>query len=115
MNETIAAILLLMGSFFMLIAALGVLRLHDVYMRMHAITKASSLAIVLFLIALIVLLPGLRVILGSLLLIFFVIATAPISSHALARVSVQLGIKPASGRAQNDLEKAFQREKHSLK
>ncbi len=110
MSDTIVALLLLAGSFFLLVAALGVLRLHDVYMRMHAITKASSLAIVLFLVALIVAHPTWRIFSGSLLLIFFVIATAPISSHALARISVQLGIKMASGRKQNDLEKAFRRE-----
>ncbi len=104
MIDTIVAILLLFASFFTLVAALGIIRLPDVYMRMHAITKASSLATILFLVALIFAHPTWRVALGSLLLIAFVIATAPISTHALARISVQLGIKLTKGMVRNDMK-----------
>jgi multicomponent Na+:H+ antiporter subunit G len=104
MIDTIVAFLLLFASFFTLVAALGIVRLPDVYMRMHAITKASSLATILFLIALIIAHPSWRVAFGSLLLIAFVIATAPISTHALARISVQLGIKMTKGMVRNDMK-----------
>lgn len=102
--EILIAILLLLASFFTLVSSFGIIRLHDVYMRMHAITKASSLATILFLIALILAQPGWRVVLGSLLLIVFVIATAPVSTHALAKISVQLGIKMAKGEVRNDMK-----------
>ena len=104
MIDTIVAFLLLFASFFTLVAALGIVRLPDVYMRMHAITKASSLATILFLIALIIAHPSWRVAFGSLLLIAFVIATATISTHALARISVQLGIKMTKGMVRNDMK-----------
>ncbi|HOI31321.1 MAG: monovalent cation/H(+) antiporter subunit G [Bacteroidales bacterium] len=102
--EFLIAIVLLLASFFTLVASLGIIRLHDVYMRMHAITKASSLATILFLIALILAHPGWRIVLGSLLLIMFIIATAPISTHALARISVHLGIKMSKGMVRNDMK-----------
>ena len=46
MSEIISAGLLLMGAIALLLAALGVARLPDVYMRMQAATKAASLGIV---------------------------------------------------------------------
>ncbi len=58
MIDWIIAILIVLASLFMLVAALGIVKLHDVYMRMHAITKASSLSIVLFLLAVIISHPG---------------------------------------------------------
>jgi multicomponent Na+:H+ antiporter subunit G len=115
MIDSIIAVLLLFASFFTLVAALGIVRLPDVYMRMHAITKASSLATILFLIALIIAHPSWRVALGSLLLIAFVIATAPISTHALARISVQLGIKMTKGMVRNELNKVEPIETESAK
>lgn len=51
MIEWIAAFLLIAGSLFMLVAAIGVVKLSDVYMRMHAITKAASLGAILMLAA----------------------------------------------------------------
>jgi len=104
MNEVLVAVFLILGSVFILIAALGFLRLPDVYMRMHAITKASSLAIILFSIALIIAHPNYRIILGSILLVVFVVATAPISSHMLARVAHLIGIKMAKGSKRDDLQ-----------
>ncbi|MBU1370631.1 MAG: monovalent cation/H(+) antiporter subunit G [Bacteroidetes bacterium] len=104
MRETIVSLFLILGALFTLVSALGIIRLHDVYMRMHAITKSSSLATILFVIAMIIAVPGWRVLLGGLLLIAFVTATAPISTHVLARVSFLLGIKMAPGFKRNDLE-----------
>ena len=92
MIEMIAAILIMAGSVLMLVAALGVLKLKDVYMRMHAITKASSLSIVFFLLALVIFIPCTETILGALLAVVFIIATAPVASHMIARVSHMMGI-----------------------
>ncbi|MEO6988561.1 MAG: monovalent cation/H(+) antiporter subunit G [Aquihabitans sp.] len=47
MTETIVDVLVIIGAVFVMIAGLGALRLHDVYARMHAITKASTIAVVL--------------------------------------------------------------------
>jgi len=104
MIEIIVGVFLILGSLFTLVAAFGILRLPDVYMRMHAITKASSLATIFFILAVTVAYPGWRVFLGGLLLVAFVIATAPISTHVLAGVSMLLGIKMAPDSKQNDLD-----------
>lgn len=104
MIEIFISIFLLLGSFFTLIAALGVIRLPDVYMRMHAITKASSLATIFFLIALMIAHPTARIVLGSVLLLLFIVLTAPISSHFLARVAHLMQVKMAKGKKCDDLK-----------
>ena len=47
-----AAILVLAGSFFALVAALGLIRLPDLYTRMHAASKAGTLGSCVMLVAL---------------------------------------------------------------
>src|SRR5215218_9757122 len=45
MSERIGAVLLVVGASFMLLAGLGVLRLPDLFMRLQAATKASTLGV----------------------------------------------------------------------
>lgn len=103
MTEWIVAGLLIAGSLFILVAALGIIRLRDVYMRMHAITKASSLGIALYLIAVIFAKPDLRTAFFSFMIILFIIFTAPIASHLLARVAHAKGIKLSHGAVMDEL------------
>lgn len=104
MTDWIVAILIIAGSLFMLVAAIGIVKLQDVYMRMHAITKASSLSIVLFIVAMVVYMPGLNTIAGGVAIILFIIATAPVASHMIARVSQILGIPMAKGEVMNEMK-----------
>jgi multicomponent Na+:H+ antiporter subunit G len=87
MIEWIAAFFLVSGSLFMLVAAIGVVKLQDVYMRMHAITKAASLGAILMLVAVY---PSYRewiVLIEALMVVLFVIFTAPIASHMIAKAA----------------------------
>ena len=43
MNDILTALLLVLGSLFPFVAALGMLRLPDTVIRMHAATKAGTL------------------------------------------------------------------------
>lgn len=103
MTEWIIAGLLIAGSLFMLVAALGIIRLRDVYMRMHAITKASSLGISLYLIAMIFAKPELRTAFFSFMIILFIVFTAPIATHVIARVAHAKGIKLSQGAVMDEL------------
>jgi multicomponent Na+:H+ antiporter subunit G len=104
MIDWIIAILIIIASLFMLVAALGIVKLHDVYMRMHAITKASSLSIVLFLLAVVISDPSAETIIGALMVIVFIIATAPVASHMIARVSHMMRIPLSKGAVVNELD-----------
>ncbi len=49
--EIIVSIFLVFGSFFMLVGSIGMVRLPDLFMRLHAPTKSSTLGLGSFLIA----------------------------------------------------------------
>ena len=88
--EILGGIFALTGSFFLFLAALGLIRMPDLYDRMQAGTKATTLGTMLFLIGLAIVEPlwtG-----KAALLILFVIFSNPLSSHALARAAHHAGI-----------------------
>ena len=85
MTELIGSLVILAGSVFLFAAGLGVLRMPDSYNRIQTGTKASTLGTILVLLGLCVYHPAWT---GKLLLlVFFVLLTNPVSSHALARAS----------------------------
>lgn len=88
----IGGILSIVGGAFLLLAAVGIVRMPDVYNRMQAGTKATTLGSILFLVGIGFAKPEWF---GKLaLLIAFIVFTNPISSHALARASHKAGIRP---------------------
>ena len=95
MTELTGSILILLGAFFHFSAGLGMLRMPDVFTRMQAGTKASTLGNALILIGIAFYHPGW--ILKLVILIYFVFMTNPVSSHALARAARRIGI-PMAGK-----------------
>lgn len=104
--EWIVAALLVIGSAFALIGAIGLVRLPDFYMRLHAPTKATTLGVGG------VLLASLAVSwwrgefgVPELLITLFLFITAPVSANLLAkaamhcRVPSKAGEPPERGRA----------------
>lgn len=82
--RTLGDILLIAGAAWMLLAAIGVLRFDDTYSRMHAVTKASTLGLLLTLAGASVHLRGPD--LGKLVLVgVFVFITAPVGAHLVSR------------------------------
>ena len=90
MIEILGSLVILAGAVFLFSAGLGVLRMPDSYNRIQTGTKASTLGTILVLAGLCIFHPAWT---GKiLLLIFFVLITNPVSSHALARASHRRGI-----------------------
>ncbi|MCH6257559.1 monovalent cation/H(+) antiporter subunit G [Puniceicoccaceae bacterium K14] len=85
--EYIIAFLIIAGSFFTAVAALGTLRLPDALSRTHAATKAGSFGATLLLIAAILFFNQLIVFIECLLIIAFFYTTTPIAGHLLGRVA----------------------------
>jgi multicomponent Na+:H+ antiporter subunit G len=86
----IGAVLALIGSIFLFLGALGVLRMPDLYNRMQAGTKSTTLGSILTLLGI-----GLyhtEWFWQMLILITFTVTTNPISSHSLARAAHWVGI-----------------------
>ena len=89
-SDIIGNLLLITGSLFLFSAGLGVLRMPDTYNRIQTGTKATTLGSITVLIGLAFLHPAWA--LKLIILIFFVMLTNPVSSHALARASHSIGI-----------------------
>ena len=94
-------IVAVVGAAFLFLGALGVFRMPDLYNRMQAGTKATTLGTVLTLSGLAIMRPDW---LPKILLIaLFVLLTNPISSHALARAAHRDGIPLTEGSVRDDL------------
>jgi multicomponent Na+:H+ antiporter subunit G len=106
--EIIAIVAVLVGTAFSIIGTIGLIRLPDVYTRMHAIGKVSTFGISIILLGAVVLVPG-----GwarALILIALLLIGGPVVSHALGSAALRIGI-PMKGAVRNDLGPAAKVEK----
>lgn len=78
---------LLLGALFCLLAAIGVLRLPDLYTRMHAASKAGAVGGGLVLLAVALLCFDAAVALRAIIAVVFLLLTTPLAAHLLARAS----------------------------
>jgi multicomponent Na+:H+ antiporter subunit G len=92
MNEVIAAILMAIGSLFCLVSAVGMLRLPDTLMRMHAATKAGTLGTGLIVVAAAIFTNELGTTLKAIAVIVFLLLTAPVAAHLIGRAAYHRGI-----------------------
>ncbi len=95
--DVLAAVLLLSGAFFALIAAIGVVRLPDLLSRMHAATKPQVIGLMLVVLGLAARLRSMKVLGFLLLIVAMQMLTAVVSSHMVGRASYR------AGQVRNDL------------
>ncbi len=87
-------ILLGAGSFFYVVGALGLLRMPDVFTRMHATSVSDTFGALLLLVAMI-LQAGLSLVTFKLAITLAIILyTGPVATHALARAARHADIEP---------------------
>lgn len=90
--EIISALLLIAGASFACLAALGVARMQDIYVRMHAATKAGSAGAGLVLLAAAVHFADFGVLLRAIGALVFLLMTAPVAAHMIARAAYRTGV-----------------------
>ncbi|MEN8228076.1 MAG: monovalent cation/H(+) antiporter subunit G [Bacteroidota bacterium] len=84
------AVISLIGSLFILFAAIGLLRMPDIFNRIQAGTKATTLGSMLTLLGIGLVHPDW--LLKIILLIVFILISNPVSSHVLGRAAHFTGI-----------------------
>ena len=89
-----SAALVLAGSFFVLVGALGMLRMPDLFTRMHAASVAETLGAGLLMLGLALAAGFSLVTLKLLFILALIFFTAPVVTHALAQAALHEGIKP---------------------
>lgn len=89
--EIVVCALLLIGSFFTLVAAIGLFRLPDFFMRLHGPTKSTTLGVGSVVLASMVFFSSQQAgwSLHEALVTAFLFLTAPISAHMLAKAAIQ--------------------------
>ncbi|QIA06676.1 monovalent cation/H(+) antiporter subunit G [Draconibacterium halophilum] len=85
MTTLITALLFLLGAFFILVSAIGLVRFPDLYTRMHATTKATSFGILLIILGTALYFNSNVVWIKSVLVIIFIYLTTPLASHSIAQ------------------------------
>ena len=102
-------ILLLSGSFLVLVGGLGLLRLPDFYTRIHAagITDTLGSWLILGGLALQSLGAGMGLVTVKLLMVLvFLVITSPTAGHALAKAAWLRGLEPWTGAKEDDHDHA---------
>lgn len=108
MIELIGSLVILVGAVFLFSAGLGLLRMPDAYTRIQAGTKASTLGNMLVLVGLAFYHPGWTF--KLILIVYFVLMTNPISSHALSRAAYRIRIPMAGSTIVDTLAEDERRE-----
>ena len=96
--EAIVCVLLLLGSAFTLIGAIGLARLPDFYMRLHGPTKSTTLGVGGVVLASVVYFSAHNnfASLHEVLIPAFLFLTAPISAHMLTKAGIQQRVAVSS-------------------
>ena len=101
--DLLVAVLLLIGAAFAVVAAVGLIRLPDLYTRMHAASKAGTLGSGVLLVALAIHDGTGGTASRALAGVVFFLLTAPISAHLLARAAYSVGYDLWSGSVMDEM------------
>ncbi len=110
----LVGILIVVGTLLMLIASIGLLRMPDVYTRMHAATKAVSLGAGLILVGVALHFANLMVTTKVITTTIFIFLTAPVAAHLLARAAYFRNVPRWEKTVVDELEGRFDHRSHSL-
>ncbi|WP_163577565.1 monovalent cation/H(+) antiporter subunit G [Halomonas faecis] len=115
MIEFVKGFLVIAGATFMLLAALGILRLPDLLTRMHATTKAAALGVILLMLAVALHFLQVAVVARAFAIIVFVLMTAPVAAHVIGRAGYFVGSKLWDGTVKDELRPNYDPLTHELK
>lgn len=105
MKEILVSFAILLGSFFVLLAAIGVMRFQDLFMRMHAATKAGAFGGGILAIAAGMHFAQFGVWVEAILMVVFFYSTMPIAAHLIALAAHHSGVKPVKRTQTEALER----------
>jgi len=102
MNDLVVSVLIILGGFFAAVAGLGLLRLPDVLMRMHASTKAGTLGVGLIVLGVAIHFGESLIVTKALLIVIFLLLTAPVGAHLIGRAAYRTGVPLSADTLRDD-------------
>ncbi|KZX69255.1 Na+/H+ antiporter subunit G, partial [Alcanivorax sp. HI0007] len=114
MNDLLVSVMMVAGTFFMFLAGIGVLRMPDLLMRLHATTKAGTLGAGLVMLAVATHFLDAGVTARTLAIILFILLTAPVAAHAIGRAGYFVGVPLWDKMLKDDLKDRYDPDTHIL-
>jgi multicomponent Na+:H+ antiporter subunit G len=106
--------LLLIGASFMLIAAIGVVRMPDLFTRMYSSSKSTTLGVGCLMLGAAVHFADLAVTMRALAVVLFLFVTAPVAAHMIARAAYFSGVSLWEGTLSDELRGQYDTQTHQL-
>jgi multicomponent Na+:H+ antiporter subunit G len=91
-REILVSIFLLAGGLLSVVAAVGVIRLPDLFCRMHAATKTGTVGVSAIAIGMMIQFGNITVTSRGVLVIAFFLLTAPVAAHMIGRAAYRSGV-----------------------
>ena len=114
MTDWIIIILSTVGVATILLAAVGIVRMPDIYLRISVTTKAATMGMGLLLIGAAVYFNELGITSRVIAIIIFLLITAPVGAHMIGRASYFTGIKMWKKSAYDDIKGKYDPKTHEL-
>jgi multicomponent Na+:H+ antiporter subunit G len=114
MNELLIIFLTSLGTLFVLLAGVGLVRMPDLYLRISVTTKAATLGIGLILMAVALYFRELAISSRVLAIILFLLLTAPVAAHLIGRASYFIGVPLWKKSVMDELRGQYGHRDHSL-
>ena len=115
MTEILVMIFATIGSLVILIAAIGIFRMPDFYLRLSVTIKAATVGTGFLLAATSIFFGETSVNTKSFAIILFLVLTAPVSGHLIARAAYYSGTKLWKGTLVDEMKGMYDKEKGILK
>jgi multicomponent Na+:H+ antiporter subunit G len=105
--DLVATLLLVVGTGFMLLSAVGVLRMPDVYMRLQVASKASSLGAGCLMLGVALHFEDFDIVVRAVLVVIFIFLTTPVSAHLIGRAAYITGVRLWEASVVDELRDAY--------
>lgn len=106
--------LILAGALFMLLAAVGVARMPDVFMRMHSSTKSATLGAGCIMLGAALFFNDFAIAVRALAIVAFLFATAPVAAHMIGRAAYLSGVSLWEGTLGDEMRGCYDEATHAL-
>jgi multicomponent Na+:H+ antiporter subunit G len=113
--QGLVAFFLISGATLGLLAAIGIIRLPDLPTRMHASTKSGALGTALIMFAVIFAFTEASVVFRAFAIILFIVITAPVAAHVIARAGYFVGVSLWDGTVKDMLKESYDPTTHYLR
>jgi multicomponent Na+:H+ antiporter subunit G len=115
MSNFLIIMLSSVGLLAILVAAIGIVRMPDFYLRLSVTVKAATLGNGLLLLSAAIYFNEVSVGSKALAIIFFLLITAPISAHMIGRTSYFIGTKLWENSVLDELAGKYEKDTHELR